>query len=68
MNYSLMNKMFQHKFKYATIEVCDYAIKDIDETLKLHTDKDTKDPYVEKLFCERDAALDRKMMLNRIKK
>jgi hypothetical protein len=45
--------------------MCDYAISDIDTTLKLRTDKNMNDHYVQKLFCERDAALDRKMVLNR---
>ena len=63
MNYSIMSEMYRHKFSKATIYQCEYAIRDIDDTLKLHRDKDTSHPYVAKLFCERDAALDRKFFL-----
>lgn len=65
MYYSELSKLYKIKFSTYTLAMCDYAIADIDVTLKLHTDKSMDDHYVEKLFCERDAALDRKMVLNR---
>lgn len=65
MNYSEMSALYKNKFKDATYTECENAIRDIDETLVIHKDKDVKDPYVVKLLCERDAVLDRKMMINR---
>ena len=65
MNYSEMSKMYKNKFAKATVAACEYAIRDIDATLKCHLDKDVKDPYVAKLFCERDAAIDRKWFLTK---
>ena len=65
MYYSELAKLYKTKFSSATIQQCDFAISDIDQTLKLYPGCDTSHPYVEKLFCERDAALDRKMVLNR---
>jgi len=62
-SYSDMQKLYRNKFKSATATECENAIRDIDETLKLHRDKDTSHPYVAKLFCERDEAVDRKHKL-----
>lgn len=66
LSYSDMSKLFKNKFKDASISVCNFAIKDIDETLALHRDKDTSDSYIMKLFCERDAAIDRKYFLQKV--
>lgn len=66
LSYSDMSKLYKNKFKDASISVCNYAIKDIDETLALHKDKDTSHPYVAKLFCERDAAIDRKYFIQKV--
>lgn len=62
-SYSDMQKLYRAKFKNATLAECEAAIRDIDETLKLHRDKSTSHPYVAKLFCERDEAIDRKFKL-----
>ena len=64
-SYSELCKTYKNKFKDATFEICNYAIVDIDATLKIRPDLSINDPYVVKLMCERDAALDRKMVLNR---
>jgi len=63
MTYSEMVSLYKNKFSKATVNQCNFAIKDIDETLKLHMDKDTSHPYVAKLFVERDAAIARKFNL-----
>lgn len=65
-SYSDMQKMYRNKFKDVTIAQCEFAIRDIDETLKLHRDKDTSHPYIAKLFCERDEAIDRKFKLQKV--
>lgn len=64
MNYSEMTKLYANKFKTATLEQCNFAIRDIDQTLALYQ-RGVGDPYVEKLLCERDAAIDRKMTLQK---
>ena len=64
-SYSEMCKTYKNKFKDATFAICNYAIGDIDATLRIRQDLTNDDPYVVKLLCERDAALDRKMELNR---
>jgi hypothetical protein len=65
MNYSDMSKLYKNKFSAASYDVCIGAIKDIDETLKLYPNETTDNHYISKLFCERDAALDRKMVLSK---
>jgi hypothetical protein len=60
LSYSEMSTMYKNKFENASKIQCDFAIKDIDETLALHRDKGIDNPYIAKLFCERDAAIDRK--------
>jgi len=65
MTYSELAKSFKNKFSEYGIVECNAAIKDIDETLKINAYKDMSDPYIIKLFCERDAALDRKMVLQK---
>lgn len=64
MNYSEMSTLYKNKFAKSTYTECEFAIKDIDETLKLHPSYPPS-PYVTKLLCERDAALDRKMIIDR---
>lgn len=64
-SYSAMCATFKNKFKNASIDTCNSAIFDIDETLRIRKDLPNTDPYIVKLFAERDACLDRKMELNR---
>lgn len=49
-SYSEMCKTFKNKFKDATLQVCNYAIVDIDETLKIRSDLPLNDPYIVKLM------------------
>ena len=65
-SYSDMQKLYRNKFKDVTIDQCEFAIRDIDATLKLHRDRDTSHPYIAKLFCERDEAIDRKFKLQKV--
>lgn len=48
---------FNWKAEYRTDEQLSYALKDIKETLVLHKDKPVTDPYVIKLYEERDSIL-----------
>jgi phosphatidate phosphatase PAH1 len=57
--------LYKIKFQHATITECDYAIRDIDATLKLYIHEDISHHYVAKLYAERDAILERKMVLSR---
>ena len=66
LSYADMSKLSKTKFSKYTVYQCNYAIKDIDETLALHKDKDMTDSYIIKLFCERDAAIDRKYFLQKV--
>lgn len=61
-----MSTMFRNKFKDATINECNYAIKDIDETLTIWKERGSSDAYCSKLWCERDAAIDRKYKLQKV--
>ena len=65
MNYSEMCRMYRTKFAQSNLSECNYAIKDIDATLKHYPGETTDHPYVAKLFAERDAVLDRKMKLSK---
>lgn len=66
LSYSDMSAMFRNKFKNAPISICNHAITDIDETLVLFKGRPMSDPYVAKLWCERDAAIDRKYYLQKV--
>ena len=58
MNYSDMTKLYQAKAKRYTKAQARAAIIDIDATLRLYYVEE-KGHYVVKLWCERDAMLDR---------
>jgi len=62
LSYTDMSKLYATKAKQYTAAECRAAIADIDATLLLQTDSTTMvpmTPYVVKLWCERDAMLDR---------
>jgi len=61
--YTDMSKLYATKAKRYTLAQCRTAIVDIDETLKLQGDFVVMNDYVTKLFCERDAMLDRLLTL-----
>lgn len=61
--YTDMSKLYATKAKRYKASQCRAAIVDIDNTLKLQGDFVPMSDYVTKLFCERDAMLDRLMML-----
>jgi hypothetical protein len=61
--YTDMSKLYATKAKRYTKAQCKAAIVDIDETLKLQGDIVPMNDYVIKLFCERDAMLDRLLTL-----
>ena len=61
-SYTEMRKLYATKAKQYSEEQCLSAILDIDNTLLLQTDRTSMvpmTPYVVKLWCERDAMLDR---------
>jgi len=55
-----MTETAWNKFASHTLAQCHYAIRDIHNALNVTCkDKDHSDPYVQKLWCELDAARDR---------
>ena len=65
-SYTDMSKLYATKAKQYDKAQCRAAITDIDATLKLQADSTTMvpmTPYVVKLWCERDAMLDRLLAL-----
>ena len=54
---------FKRKFKRATLNECDYAIRDIHDTLRLHPN-DMDNEYTQKLFFELDAVRERQHQLS----
>ena len=66
LSYTDMSKLYATKAKRYNAAQCRAAITDIDATLKLQADSTTMvpmTPYVVKLWCERDAMLDRLLAL-----
>ncbi|UOF80752.1 hypothetical protein [Caudoviricetes sp.] len=61
--YTDLSKLYATKAKRYTVAQCRTAIVDIDATLKLQGDFVVMNDYVTKLFCERDAMLDRLLSL-----
>jgi hypothetical protein len=60
MSYSEMTDTAWSKFQGYSIEQCEHAISDIHETLDATPNgRDFRNPYVQKLWCELDAARDR---------
>jgi hypothetical protein len=58
--YQEMTETARSKFSTYTHAQCDYAIKDIHRALDVTcSGKDHRDPYVQKLWSELDAARDR---------
>jgi hypothetical protein len=60
MNYSENVTRYKSKFSTYTANQCEYAIKDIDEVLKINSYKEHTDEYITKLLIERDCAIERK--------
>ncbi len=63
MNYGEWHKVFEIKVKSYDAYVCEHAIKDCHDTLKLHKDIATDNPYYVKLWAEIDALRERQMKL-----
>lgn len=59
LSYTDMSKLYATKAKQYTAAQCRAAIADIDDTLQMQGKFVEMTPYVVKLFCERDAMLDR---------
>jgi len=65
MSYGKWHAIFEVKVKHYTEATCDHAIKDCHQTLALHKDMPTDDPYYIKLWAEIDALRERKMKLGK---
>jgi len=68
LSYTDMSKLYADRAKQYTAAQCRAAIVDIDATLLLQTDSTTMvpmTPYVVRLWCERDAMLDRLLALRK---
>jgi len=67
LSYTDMSKLYATKAKQYTAAQCRAAIADIDDTLAFYPASTTvaMTPYVTKLFCERDAMLDRLLALRK---
>jgi hypothetical protein len=63
MNYGEWHKVFEIKVKGYDAFVCEHAIKDCHDTLALHKDMATDNPYYVKLWAEIDALRERQMKL-----
>ena len=66
LSYTDMSKLYATKAKRYDKAQCKAAIADIDATLAVQDNGNTMvamTPYVTKLFCERDAMLDRLLAL-----
>lgn len=67
LSYTDMSKLYATKAKQYSAAQCRAAIADIDATLALHPVMNSTTvpmtPYVVKLWCERDAMLDRLLAL-----
>ena len=65
LSYTDMSKLYATKAKRYDKAQCKAAIADIDATISMHPASTTvaMTPYVTKLFCERDAMLDRLLAL-----
>jgi len=59
MNYTELSDLYRRKARGYSIETCRAAVIDIDETLDLYRDRPLSDPYVTKLWAERDAMCER---------
>jgi hypothetical protein len=53
---------FRNKVRQYSKAQCDFAVRDIHETLRLHGG-DMRDPYIEKLWAELDAVRERQHKL-----
>jgi len=68
MNYSDMTALYRNKVRDYTADQCEFAVRDIHETLRLHPTAMSDpfgDPYVVKLYCELDAMRERLAHLQR---
>ena len=55
--------VFRIKIKGYTLNQCDYAVRDIHDTLRLNGG-DMRDPYIEKLWAELDVVRERQHQLS----
>lgn len=65
MNYGQWHKVFINKVKGYNEYTCGRALKDCHDTLALHKDLSTDDPYYIKLWAEIDALRERQLTLKR---
>jgi len=56
--------IFRNKVRGYTKNQCDYAVRDIHDTLRVQGG-DMRDPYIEKLWAELDAVRERQHVLSR---
>jgi hypothetical protein len=55
---------FRHKVRHYTKAQCNFAVRDIHETLRLNGG-DMRDPYIEKLWAELDAVREQQQRLTK---
>ena len=63
MTYGEMHKVFENKVKHYDWYTCRRALFDCHDTLALHRDLPTDDPYYVKLWAEIDALRERQLKL-----
>jgi len=64
MNYSELMAVCQNKMRGYTLAQCEYAIRDINQTIALH-EGDLNHPYIQKLWAELDAVIERYRKLSK---
>jgi hypothetical protein len=65
MTYTEMTTLYRNKARGYTADQCEFAVRDIHETLRLYFGDHMDNPYVVKLYCELDAVRDRLAHLQR---
>jgi hypothetical protein len=65
MTYGQLHQVFAKKVKHYTPNELDFALQDCHDTLKIHRNLSTDDPYYIKLWAEIDAIRDRKLELSK---
>jgi hypothetical protein len=66
MNYGEMHQVFQNKVKAYNGAMCAHALRDCHDTLALHKNMPTDDPYYVKLWAEIDALRERQFKLAKV--